>query len=80
MAPGSSRRRCRARSEGGQAWANPEEYRQVVAKRKRAFEDQVDLELALEEQSRRSFDEGGSVYCERTALIGSTRAARLAGQ
>jgi hypothetical protein len=32
-------------SEGVQAWVNPEEYRQFVAKQKRAFEDKVDLEL-----------------------------------
>jgi metallo-beta-lactamase class B len=30
-----------------QAWVNPEEYRQFVAKQKRAFEDQVDLEMGV---------------------------------
>jgi hypothetical protein len=39
-------KRDRAKSEGAQAWVNPEEYRQFVAKQKRAFEDQVDSELA----------------------------------
>jgi metallo-beta-lactamase class B len=36
---------ARAKSEGADAWVNPEEYRQFVAKQKRAFEDQVDLEM-----------------------------------
>ena len=40
-------KRDRAKSEGVQAWMNPEEYRQFVAKQKRAFGDQVDLELGL---------------------------------
>jgi len=41
------RKRERAKSEGVQAWVNPEEYRQFVAKQKRAFEDQVDLEMGV---------------------------------
>ncbi|HEY6508110.1 MAG TPA: hypothetical protein VIY56_08845, partial [Vicinamibacterales bacterium] len=39
-------KRYRARSVGVQAWLNAEEYRRFVARQKRAFEDQVDLELA----------------------------------
>jgi metallo-beta-lactamase class B len=35
----------RATTEGVQAWINPEEYRRFVAKQKRAFEDQADLEM-----------------------------------
>jgi metallo-beta-lactamase class B len=40
-------KRDRAKSEGLQAWVNPEEYRQFTAKQKRAFEEQVDLELGV---------------------------------
>jgi hypothetical protein len=40
-------KRDRAKSEGVRAWVNPEEYRQFVAKQKRAFEDDVDLEMGL---------------------------------
>jgi metallo-beta-lactamase class B len=29
------------------AWINPEEYRQFVAKQKRAFENQVDREMGV---------------------------------
>ena len=35
----------RAAAEGVAAWINPEEYRQFIAKQKRAFEDQVDFEM-----------------------------------
>ncbi|CDI04745.1 hypothetical protein BN873_p60005 [Candidatus Competibacter denitrificans Run_A_D11] len=31
---------------------NPEEYRRFVAKQKRAFEDQVDLEMGVKNQVR----------------------------
>jgi metallo-beta-lactamase class B len=44
---GYEQRRERAKTEGVQAWVNPEEYRQFVAKQKRAFEDQVDLEMGV---------------------------------
>jgi metallo-beta-lactamase class B len=44
-------KRERARSEGVRAWVNPEEYRRFVAKQKRAFEDQVDAELAVAKQA-----------------------------
>jgi metallo-beta-lactamase class B len=40
-------KRERAKGEGAQAWVNPEEYRQFVAKQKRAFEDQVDFERGV---------------------------------
>jgi metallo-beta-lactamase class B len=42
---GYEQKRERAKSDGVQAWVNPEEYRQFVAKQKRAFEEQVDLEM-----------------------------------
>jgi metallo-beta-lactamase class B len=42
---GYEQKRERAKGMGVQAWVNPEEYRQFVARQKRAFEDQVDLEL-----------------------------------
>ncbi len=38
-------KRERAKTEGIKAWIDPEGYRRFVAKKKRAFEDQVDLEL-----------------------------------
>jgi metallo-beta-lactamase class B len=37
----------RAATEGVKAWINPEEYRQFVASKKRAFEDQVDKEMGV---------------------------------
>ena len=42
---GYQEKRDRAKNAGVQAWLNPEEYRQFVAGQKRAFEDQVDLEM-----------------------------------
>jgi metallo-beta-lactamase class B len=44
---GYAAKRDRAKTMGVQAWVNPEEYRQFVAKQKREFEDQVDLELGV---------------------------------
>jgi predicted translation initiation factor SUI1 len=44
---GYPQKRDRGRVDGVQAWVNPEEYRQFVAKPKREFEDQVDLELGV---------------------------------
>jgi metallo-beta-lactamase class B len=38
-------KRKRALTEGGSAWIDPEGYRRFVAAQKRAFEDQVDLEM-----------------------------------
>jgi metallo-beta-lactamase class B len=38
---GYEKERERAKSEGVQAWVNPEEYRQFVAKQKRAFETRL---------------------------------------
>jgi metallo-beta-lactamase class B len=49
---GYQEKRDRAKTVGVQAWVNPEEYRQFVAKQKRAFEDQVDLEKSMENQVR----------------------------
>jgi metallo-beta-lactamase class B len=37
----------RAAAEGVKAWLNPEEYRQFVAGKRRAFEDQVDREMGV---------------------------------
>jgi metallo-beta-lactamase class B len=44
---GYAAKRDRAKTAGVQAWVNPEEYRQFIAKQKREFEDQVDLELGV---------------------------------
>jgi hypothetical protein len=41
------RKRERAKSESVQAWVNPEEYRQFIAKQKRAFEDLMNLEMGV---------------------------------
>jgi metallo-beta-lactamase class B len=38
-------KRERARTEGVNAWVDPEGYREFIAGKRRAFEDQVDLEL-----------------------------------
>jgi metallo-beta-lactamase class B len=38
-------KRMRAESEGVKAWIDPEGYRRFIAGKKRAFEDEVDLEL-----------------------------------
>jgi metallo-beta-lactamase class B len=46
---GYQEKRDRAKSAGVQAWVNPEEYRRHIAKRRRAFEDQVDLEIGAKE-------------------------------
>lgn len=40
-------KRERARTEGIDAWIDPEGYRRFIAGRKRAFEDQIDLEQGL---------------------------------
>jgi len=40
-------KRERARTEGLKAWIDPEGYRRFIAAKKRAFEDEVDLELGL---------------------------------
>jgi metallo-beta-lactamase class B len=40
-------KRKRAATEGVNAWINPEEYRRFVAFQKRAFEDEVDLEMGV---------------------------------
>lgn len=40
-------KRQRAATDGVTAWINPEEYRQYVARSKRKFEDQVDLEMGV---------------------------------
>lgn len=40
-------KRERAKTEGIKAWIDPEGYRRFIADKKRAFEDQVDLELGV---------------------------------
>jgi metallo-beta-lactamase class B len=40
-------KRERARTEGVNAWVDPEGYREFIAGKRRAFEDQVDLELGV---------------------------------
>jgi metallo-beta-lactamase class B len=40
-------KRERARNEGLKAWVDPEGYRRFIADKKRAFEDQVDLEMGV---------------------------------
>jgi metallo-beta-lactamase class B len=46
---GYQEKRDRAKNEGVRAWVNPEEYRRYIARWKRAFEDQVDLEMGVKE-------------------------------
>lgn len=41
------RKRQRARTEGANAWIDPEGYRRFVAGKKRAFEDEVDEEMGV---------------------------------
>lgn len=41
-------KRKRAETEGVNAWIDPEGYRQFIAGKKRAFEDEVDLEMGVE--------------------------------
>jgi metallo-beta-lactamase class B len=40
-------KRRRAQTEGVNAWVDPEGYRRFIAGKKRAFEDQVDLEMGI---------------------------------
>ena len=40
-------KRARAKAEGMKAWIDPEGYRRFIAGKKRAFEDQVDLEMGV---------------------------------
>jgi len=40
-------KRKRAATEGVNAWIDPEGYRRFIAGKKRAFEDQVDLEMGV---------------------------------
>jgi metallo-beta-lactamase class B len=46
-------KRKRAVTEGAKAWMNPEEYRRFVASKRRAFEDEVDLEMGVEKPERK---------------------------
>jgi metallo-beta-lactamase class B len=46
-------KRQRAQTQGVNAWMNPEGYRRWVASKKRAFEDQVDKEMGVPEQTTR---------------------------
>jgi metallo-beta-lactamase class B len=43
-------KRERAKTEGITAWIDPEGYRRFIAEKKRAFEDQVDLELGVKKR------------------------------
>lgn len=45
-------KRQRAQTEGVNAWRDPEGYRRFIAGRKRAFEDQVDLEMGAAKSAR----------------------------
>jgi metallo-beta-lactamase class B len=42
----------RATTEGVTAWVDPEGYRRFVAKQKRAFEDEVDLEMGVSKSAK----------------------------
>jgi metallo-beta-lactamase class B len=46
-------KRQRAQTEGVNAWLDPEGYRRFVAEKKRAFEDQVDLEMGVKKEASR---------------------------
>ena len=43
-------KRERAKTEGVDAWIDPEGYRRFIAGKKRAFEDQVDAEIGMTKQ------------------------------
>jgi metallo-beta-lactamase class B len=43
---------ARSKTEGINAWIDPEGYRQFIAKKKRAFEDQMDKELGVKKPSK----------------------------
>lgn len=45
-------KRERAKTEGASAWVDPEGYREFIAGKRRAFEDEVDLELGVQEQTK----------------------------
>ncbi|MCM3878550.1 MAG: subclass B3 metallo-beta-lactamase [Vicinamibacterales bacterium] len=47
-------KRERAKTEGLKAWIDPEGYRRFIAEKKRAFEDQVDLELGAKKSAAQS--------------------------
>jgi metallo-beta-lactamase class B len=44
-------KRKRAETEGVKTWLDPEGYRSWVAGKKRAFEDQVDKEMGVSDQT-----------------------------
>jgi metallo-beta-lactamase class B len=46
-------KRERAKTEGVNAWIDPEGYRRFVAGKKRAFEDQLDLEMGVKKEPRK---------------------------
>jgi metallo-beta-lactamase class B len=46
-------KRQRAKTEGVQAWIDPEGYRRFIADKKRAFEDQVDEEMGAPKETRK---------------------------
>lgn len=45
-----SGKRERAKTEGVNAWVDPEGYREFIAEKRRAFEDEVDLELGVQKK------------------------------
>lgn len=47
-------KRVRAKTEGMKAWIDPEGYRRFIAGKKRAFEDQVDLEMGAKKEARKT--------------------------
>ena len=46
-------KRKRAANEGVNAWLDPEGYRQFVAAKRRAFEDEVDAEMKVPSGAKR---------------------------
>ena len=50
---GMEAKRKRAANEGVNAWLDPEGYRQFVAAKRRAFEDEVDAEMKVPSGAKR---------------------------
>jgi metallo-beta-lactamase class B len=44
-------KRERAKTQGVAAWVDPEGYREFIAGKRRAFEDELDLELGVEQEA-----------------------------
>lgn len=47
-------KRKRAATEGVNAWVDPEGYRRFIASKRRAFEDQVDLEMGVKKEASKN--------------------------